>query len=371
MADRIARVRVFRQEQPFRDGPYVCSGNRVALGFTSTVVAIEADDGSTGWGEMAPLGAFYSEAFPEGVLAGVVALAPSLVGCDARQPAATRRRLDMQMMGQPAVKSAIDMALWDLAARAADQPLVDYLGGRDGDAVPLYRSISQDEASRMADRARKYIAEGYRRLQIKVGGEPLEDVARVRAVTEAVPAGTVLLADANGGWTLEAARRFLLGIGEMPIAIEQPCLRYDDCARLRSHCRQPMILDESIVTLDDLLRASSDGTADGVTIKISRVGGIGPATLMRDVAVARGLMVTVEDTGGAEIDTAAMTHLSLSTPVANRQHVVDFHNWVTVGHADGMKPTEGGVLRLPDGPGLGILVRERDLGAPIATFGQR
>jgi L-alanine-DL-glutamate epimerase-like enolase superfamily enzyme len=260
------------------------------------------------------------------------------------------------------------MALWDLAARSAGQALADHLGGRDGETVPLYRSISQDAPAWMADRARKYIADGYRRLQIKVGGDPGEDVARVRAVAEAVPAETVLFADANGGWTLEAARRFLLGIGDLPVAIEQPCMRYDDCARLRALCRQPMILDESIVALDDLLRAASDGTADGVTIKISRVGGVGPARLLRDVAVQLGLTVTVEDTGGAEIDTAAMAHLSFSTPAKHRQHAVDFHNWVTVGHADGMPSTEGGVLRLPDGPGLGIAVRERELGDPVAAF---
>jgi L-alanine-DL-glutamate epimerase-like enolase superfamily enzyme len=368
LADRVARIRIFRQEQPFRDGPYVCSGNRIAHGFTSTIIAIEADDGTTGWGEMAPLGAFYSEAFPEAVLAGVVALAPSLVGGDARRPMAARRRLDALMMGQPAVKSAVDMALWDLAARLSGLPLADYLGGRDGDAVPLYRSISQDTPERMAKRALKYVEEGYRRLQIKVGGDPVEDVARVRAVMDSVPADIVLFADANGGWTLEAARRFMLGIGDLPIAIEQPCLRYDDCARLRAHCRQPLILDESIVALDDLLRASADGTADGVTIKISRVGGIGPARLLRDVAVGLGLTVTVEDTGGAEIDTAAMAQLSLSTPASHRQHTVDFHNWTSVGHADGMPSTAGGVLRLPEGPGLGIAVRERDLGPPIATF---
>jgi L-alanine-DL-glutamate epimerase-like enolase superfamily enzyme len=123
-----------------------------------------------------------------------------------------------------------------------------------------------------------------------------------------------------------------------------------------------MVLDESITSLEVLMNAIHDGVADGVTVKISRVGGIGKARLIRDVAVASRLQVTVEDTGGAEIDTAAMIHLSLSTPEHLRTHTVDFHNWVTLGHADGIPPVKNGVLYPPHGPGLGIAVRENDLG---------
>ena len=60
----IVRVTAWRQDQPFRDGPYVCSGNRVALGFESTIVRIETDDGVTGWGEMSPLGSIYRRPSP-------------------------------------------------------------------------------------------------------------------------------------------------------------------------------------------------------------------------------------------------------------------------------------------------------------------
>ncbi len=100
-------------------------------------------------------------------------------------------------------------------------------------------------------------------------------------------------------------------------------------------------------------------------MKISRVGGIGKAQLIRDVAVASRLQVTVEDTGGAEIDTAAMIHLSLSTPEHLRTHTVDFHNWVSLGHGDGIPPVRDGILYPPAGPGLGIAVREAELGSPI------
>ena len=112
-------------------------------------------------------------------------------------------------------------------------------------------------------------------------------------------------------------------------------MAYEDCRAVRPHCPHPLVLDECIDSLAALLAAQRDGVADGVTIKIARVGGVGPAALLRDVAVELALPVTVEDTGGSDIDTAAMAHLSLSTPEELRIHTVDFNAWVTVGNADG------------------------------------
>jgi L-alanine-DL-glutamate epimerase-like enolase superfamily enzyme len=362
---KITRITAWRQDQPFRDGPYVCSGNRVALGFESTIVRIEADAGVTGWGEMSPLGSFYSPAFAAGARAGVTELAPKLIGLDPLPWRALEAKLEAEMMGQPYVKAAIDMALWDLRARAAEQPLAEYLGGRFGDGVDLYRSISQDTPDKMAVRAKKYLAEGYRRLQVKVGGDPRVDVARLAAVRDAVGPDVILFADANGGWTRAQARLFLHAVRDISFTMEQPCMAYEDCRAIRAHCAQPMVLDESIDTLSALVHAHADGVADGVTIKIARVGGVGKAARMRDLCVDLKLPVTVEDTGGAEIDTAAMAHLSLSTPAELRLHTVDFHNWVTIGHGTGLAPCRDGKMFAPTGHGLGIDV---DLGALAQPF---
>jgi L-alanine-DL-glutamate epimerase-like enolase superfamily enzyme len=145
-------------------------------------------------------------------------------------------------------------------------------------------------------------------------------------------------------------------------------MSYDDCRSLRAACPHPLVLDECIDSLPALLAAHRDGVADGVTIKIARVGGVGPAALMRDVAVTLGLPVTVEDTGGSDIDTAAMAHLSLSTPEELRIHTVDFNAWVTVGNATGMPPAADGRLTLPDGPGLGVDARIDVLGEPFGVW---
>jgi L-alanine-DL-glutamate epimerase-like enolase superfamily enzyme len=364
---RITRVAAYRQLQPFRDGAYVCRGQSEE-GTDSTIVVLETDDGQVGLGEMAPLGAFYAPAFAAGTRAGVRELAPLLLGADPREPHRVRRLLDHAMLGQPGVKSALDMAVHDLAARAAGVSLCTYLGGRFGATVELYRSVSQDAPEAMARSAAAYVAEGYRRIQVKVGGVPAEDVERVRAVRAAVPSDVVLFCDANGAWTTGQARAFLRATLELEITIEQPCMSSDDCRTVRPHCPHPLVLDECIDSLPALLAAHRDGVADGVTIKIARVGGIGPAALLRDVAVELGLPVTVEDTGGSDIDTAAMAHLSLSTPQDLRIHTVDFNAWVTVGNATGMPPAEGGRLRAPEGPGLGVEVLPGELGEPFGSW---
>ncbi|MDX6620375.1 MAG: cis-L-3-hydroxyproline dehydratase [Gaiellales bacterium] len=364
---RIARVAAYRQLQPFRDGPYTCRGQSED-GTDATIVVLQTDDGFTGAGEMAPLGAFYAPAFAAATRVGVAELAPLLVGADPRHPQRVRRMLDTAMLGQPAVKSAIDMAVYDLAARAAGVPLCAYLGGRHGSAVALYRAVSQNTPAAMAVAASAYVAAGYRRIQVKVGGDPEEDVERVHAVRATVPGDVVLFCDANGAWTTAQARAFLRATRDLEITVEQPCMSYDDCRSLRAACPHPLVLDECIDSLPALLAAHRDGVADGVTIKIARVGGVGPAALMRDVAVTLGLPVTVEDTGGSDIDTAAMAHLSLSTPEELRIHTVDFNAWVTVGNATGMPPAADGRLTLPDGPGLGVDARIDVLGEPFGVW---
>jgi L-alanine-DL-glutamate epimerase-like enolase superfamily enzyme len=365
---RIVRVAAYRQLQPFRDGAYTCRGHS-EHGTDSTIVVAESDDGLVGVGEMAPLGAFYAPAFAAGTRAGVADLAPLLLGADPREPRRIRRELDHAMLGQPHVKSALDMALYDLAARAAGVSLCTYLGGRYGTSVALYRSVSQDTPEAMARNAAAYVAAGYRRIQVKVGGEPSADVERVHAVRAAVPADVVLVCDANGAWTTGQARAFLRATGALEITLEQPCMSYDDCRSVRAQCPHPLFLDECIDSLPALLAAHRDGVADGVTIKIARVGGVGPAALLRDVAVDVGLPVTVEDTGGSDIDTAAIAHLSLSTPEELRIHTVDFNAWVTVGNATGVPAAEAGRLRAPDGPGLGVELQLEALGEPFGSWG--
>jgi len=362
---RIRAIRAYRVLQPFVAGAYTMSKGRSAEGFDSLIVAVAADDGLTGWGEMAPLGSFYSPAFAAGARAGLAEIAPHLLGCDPRALGRIGRLMDTVFNGHPYIKSALDMACSDLAARAAAVPLVTLLGGRESETAELYKVVTHGPVDAMAARAAQYVSEGCNRLQVKVGGAVRGDVERVAAVAGSVPKGTVIFCDANAGWTPFQARQFADATRALDYVLEQPCSGIDECLSVRRAVDKPMVLDESVTSTGDLLEIHRKGAADGLTLKISRLGGVTRTGRIRDLAVELGFMITVEDTGGAEIDTAAMAHLSLSTPEERRLHAIAFHEWVTVRTASNAPPVAGNRIGLPDGPGLGIDVRPELLGAPI------
>lgn len=232
-------------------------------------------------------------------------------------------------------------------------------------SVALYRSVSQDSPEIMLDSARRHVAEGYRRLQVKVGDDPVLDASRLQAIVDDIGDSVVIFCDANGAWTSHDALRFVERTRGIDYVLEQPCRTLDENLVVRRQAAVPMILDESADSLDALLRIHRDGMADGITIKISRFGGISRARRIRDLAVDLGLMVTVECIGGADIASAAIAHMSLSTSESMRLHAVDFHNWVTVSNAIGLPDVAGGVMRAPVSPGLGVTPREDVLGEAL------
>ncbi|PZO81963.1 MAG: mandelate racemase [Mesorhizobium amorphae] len=368
---RIRSIEAWRLAQPFVDGPYKMSKGRHADAFDAVIVALHSDDGLSGWGEMAPLGTFYSAAFAAGAEAGAAEIAPHLLGLDPRALATNGRLMDTVFNGHPYIKSAFDMAAWDLAARAAGVPLVTMLGGREGDTAELYKVVTHGTPDGMAAHAARITGEGFRRIQVKVGGDVDTDVERLQAVAGAVPKGTVIFCDANAGWTPFQARRFADATRDIAYTFEQPCRTLEENQSVRRACLKPIVLDESVEGLQDLLAIHRMGLADGLTLKISRIGGVSKTRLLRDMAVDMGYMITVEDTGGAEIDTAAMAHLSLSTPEERRSHAIAFHEWVTIRTASNHPPVSGNRMGLPDGDGLGIDVLPELLGKPFLSLVHR
>jgi L-alanine-DL-glutamate epimerase-like enolase superfamily enzyme len=217
----------------------------------------------------------------------------------------------------------------------------------------------------MAAKARAYVAAGYRRIQIKVGLDVGEDIERMHQVMDVLPKGTVVYADANAAWRPAQAREFLRATRDLAYTFEQPCAGFDENANVRAVCDRPLVLDESIDSLPAFLRAQQARLMDGVTIKIARVGGVTRTRQLRDLAVECGLGVTIEDTGGAQIDTAAMAHLSLGVPESHRTHTCDFHHWVTVANAQVPMRCAGGRMDAPRLPGLGVTVDPAAFGAPL------
>ena len=202
---KITKIQAWQVDLPLAEGDYKWSEGKSVAVFDSTVVRVETDTGLAGHGECCPLGPAYLPAYARGVRAGLQELAPQLLGADPTQLGALNRRMDFLLKGHPYVKSALDVACWDILGKAAGLPVCVLLGGRFGEAVDLYRAISQESSAKMARSVARYRAEGYRKFQLKVGGDPDEDIARIRAVRARLKPGDVLVADANTGWLMHQA----------------------------------------------------------------------------------------------------------------------------------------------------------------------
>jgi L-alanine-DL-glutamate epimerase-like enolase superfamily enzyme len=363
---KIARVEVYGYELTYIHGTYVMSGGRESAGLPSTVVRLITDEGAEGWGEVCPLGTTYLPAFADGARAAIAKMAPALLGLDPRHLAPVHERLDAALAGHAYAKSPIDIACWDLLAGAAGCPLTTLLGGRRQADYPLYFAVPLGAPSDMAAYAAARRAEGIHRFQLKVGGRPQDDAARVQRVLEATGDDDIVIADANGGWTLQdaiVAVRLLEPLQR--VYVEQPCATLEECLAVRRHTTLPMVLDEIITDVPSLLRAAAAHGLEAFNLKISKVGGLTNARLLRDLAEALGLRVTIEDTWGGDLVTAAVSHLAASTSARALFTVSFMNDWVRE-HICGHEPrSHHGIGRAPEGPGLGVRVNRSFLGAPL------
>ena len=364
---RITRILAYRVELPLHETTYKWSGGKSVTIFDSTIVRVETDEGLVGHGEVCPLGPFYQPAYADGVRAGLRELGPHLLGADPRQLGKLNRMMDAALKGHPYVKSGVDIACWDILGQAAGLPVCELMGGRYGEDVHLYRAISQESPDAMAGRVTEYRAQGYRRFQLKVGGDPDEDIDRIHAVAAKLQKGDRLVADANTGWTQHEAMRVAKGVRDVDVYIEQPCLTYDECLSIRRHINHPFVLDETIDSLDVLLRAHADLAMDVVNLKISKLGGLTRTAQARDLCVSMGIGMTLEDSWGGDVTTAAIAHLAHSTPTELLFTTTDFNSYVTVSTADGAPQRVNGRMAASNAPGLGVTPRMDVLGPAVVV----
>lgn len=195
-----------------------------------------------------------------------------------------------------------------------------------------------------------------------------EDIARIHACREILDASDVLVADANTGWTRHEAARVVDAVANLDVYIEQPCRTYDECLSIRRRTAKPFVMDESITNLDVLVRALAEDAMDAVNLKISKVGGLTKARAMRDVCMAHGVAMTIEDTWGGDITTAAIAHLAQSTPSDFLLSATDFNSYGTRKIARGAPGRVNGAMKAPEGPGLGVEPDFSALGHPVLSF---
>jgi cis-L-3-hydroxyproline dehydratase len=362
---RIAQIDVYGHELTYAGGTFVMSRERTVAAESSTLVRVTADDGRVGWGEACPLAGTYLPAFIGGVRAALAVLAPTLIGADPCNLADVRRRMDRALLGQAAAKSPLDISCWDILGRASGQPLATLLGGRVCEQLPLYLAVALGTPEEMAGRVSEAWDRGLRRFQLKVGGDPRDDAKAVRRVVELVGEEGVVVADANGGWSLQDALIAARLLEPLPVYLEQPCRALADCVHVRRATTLPMIYDESVTDAASLVAAVRDGGAGGVNLKLGKVGGLTPAKVLRDLAQELGVELTIEDTWGGDVATAAVSHLAASTS-PELLFAVSFLNDATCEHIAGHQPASAnGYGSAPTAAGLGIEVDAEALGEPL------
>ena len=365
---KITKISAYQVNLPMKEGAYSWGGQSFAA-FDSTVVIVETDAGITGCGESCPLGPAYLPAYAQGVRSGIETLAPALIGADPRQIDAMYDLMDKNLRGHPYIKSALDMAFWDILGKAMDLPCYMLLGGLRNERVRLFKVLSRQDPNVMVERLKQYQDEGFGKYQIKVGGDADEDIERITKILANRAPGNIFAADANTTWKMHDAMRVVGATKGMNYYMEQPCLTYEECLSIRRHCDQPMILDECMDSIDMLIRGRNDSAMDQVNVKINRLGGITKARQFRDLCIEFGIYMTIEDAWGGEIATAAIAHLAHSTPTVFHSQSSAFHEYTDLVIADGGPEIADGYMTAADAPGLGVAPRMEALGNPVFATG--
>ena len=287
---------------------------------------------------------------------------PALIGLDPTDIDACSRAFTLIVANNPFTKSAVEMALWDIAGKAVSKPIYELLGGKVREFVPTKWSVSGRPPDEAADIARWAIDQGFKKMKVKVGIDPDGDIARVRAVGEAVGPQVHLGVDANGGWgnaenairAIERLREFNLRFIEQPV----PASDLFGMAQVRERANLPIIADESVYTLADAQNLAHANAADVFSIYIGKAGGLAPA---RDIALRGGRPCTIGSNLELGIGSAAMIHLALATAGIHAE------TWACdiIGpmfYEDDILaeplPIKGGEARIGDKPGLGVELDE-------------
>lgn len=364
---KIRRIDVYEKNYKLKS-PFTMSGGKVDTEQDGTIVRIETDDGYVGWGEHCAFSPNYLIGNGPGARAAMTLLGPALIGADPRQTNLIYDRMNLAMMGHSYAKSAVDIACWDILGQFAQLPIGELLGGIYQQSFPLYSGVSLDAPARMHENCKKLRAEGYRRLQVKVGTTWDVDIERALACLDAVPDAEKVIIDANAHWSQQTAARVVAALDSLDVYIEQPCATMEQCAQVRARSKRPFILDESVSSIHDLIRGHQLGAMDAVLMKLSRFGGITPLSKARDLCISWGIAMTIEDSGGSDIVSAAMAALTASTPPEYVMNGYLVGENVTEHVAKGGPTASDGVGHFVPAPSLGIRMDESKIGDLRLSF---
>lgn len=367
---KITQVTLYKVSLTSLETYYMADG-KTCDSVDSMVLSIQTNTGLTGWGEVCPI-PHYLPAYANGVPAALTEMEPILIGADPIGPEALMDKLNTHLLGHEYAKSAIDTALWDITAKAANLPLYRLLGGHHTKRLPLYHSITCIEPDAMASIAKAAKQKGIMQFQVKLGADNdwRNDVARLIQVREAVGQDALVYGDWNCGGSQLETTRVGRAVAHLDIMLEQPCKTIEECAHVKSACHLPMKMDESAHDIPSILKAYKHGCMDAVALKLSKFGGLSTMRQARDLCVQLGVKMCIEDTWGSDITTATALHLATATPSKSILNVCDLSGYVKPRLDTNGPARDGGFIEVNDNPGHGITPEPSILGKPILELRQ-
>ena len=331
------------------------------------IVKVHTDSGIVGLGEatVAPRWSGETSGSCRWAIDGL--LAPALIGRDPAAIHAIRGVMDRVIKLNPFTKAAIEMALWDIAGKAAGVPVHQLLGGKVRDLIPTKMVIGAFDPARARELTREFLALGIRTLKVKTGIDLDGDIARVAAVREAAGPEIRITIDSNCGWDFPTARLALERLKPLDILVaEQPIPPGDTeaMAALRRSSGIPIMADESVFTLADAWNVLKAGAADVISVYPGKNGGIAASIEIANVAKAAGVACHVGSNLELGIGTAAMIHLACSVAVIDSEtypsDILGPHYHVSDLLKKPLSLGPEGAL-VPSGPGLGVELDEEQL----------
>lgn len=367
---KITKIDVFQVDLPYAGGIYRLSGGREYTSFDATIVRITTNDGTEGWGESTPFGSTYVAAHALGVRAGIAEIAPKLIGLDPRRTDRISDAMDAALLGHEHAKTALDVACWDIFGKSVGLPVCELLGGRTDVKLPIISSIHVGSPEDMRGRVADHRAKGYVGQSIKLAGDdPVADAARIVSSLADKQPGEFFLVDANGGMTVESAMRTLRLLPDgLDFVLEAPCATWRECVALRRRTNVPIIYDELATDEASIVKIIADDAAEGIGLKICKNGGLTKCRRQRDICLAAGYTLTVQETAGSDIAFAAIVHIAQTIPERNLRCILESRDMIALKTADGAYNVSNGRITAPTTPGLGLTPRLNVLGDPIASY---
>lgn len=326
----------------------------------SVVVRMETDAGITGWGECSPFMSINGESADTGLAVGRY-FEKALLGTDPLAIGDRIADMDRIIYGNKSIKSAFDMALYDIAARHAGQPLYRFLGGKKDKEIATDYTVSVGTPEKMAADALKIKEQGFPVIKVKIGKGGAQDVERIRAIREAVGNEIPLRVDANQGWNKEEAIETLKALTPFNIQhCEEPIPRWAfmELPDIKAQSPILMMADESCCDQHDVQRLIKMDACDRINIKLGKSGGIYNALQMIRLAETAGMEIQIGAFLESRLAMTAFAHLALCSP-----NIIYFDFDTALMFSEdpvegGMIYKEKGIIEVPDTPGIGAVIKE-------------